>query len=151
MSLPPWGGQSPRVKFLSIGIIVAIIGALGTLGYAISTHEVGEKFTSFYVLSLEGDAIDYPTKLRVGEEARVIVGIINHEHELVNYSLEVRIDNIKNNEVEPVTLEHGEKWEQVASFVSNAVGDNQKVEFLLYRLDQDDIYRRLHLWIDVTE
>jgi uncharacterized membrane protein len=31
------------------------------------------------------------------------------------------------------------------------VGANQKVEFLLYRLDQDEAYNELHLWLDVAE
>ena len=81
----------------------------------------------------------------------MIVGVINREHEEVTYRLEIAINYVKNSEMEPVTLEHNEKWEKLASFAPSRAGDNQKVEFLLYRLDQSEVYHRVHLWIDVVE
>lgn len=85
----------------------------------------------------------------MGEEGRVTVGIVNHEHEPVTYRIEVIIDGDKNKEVGPVGLEHNEKWEGITAFTLNEPGENQKVEFLLYRQGQTDVYQSLHLWIDV--
>lgn len=150
-SLAPWRGQSFIDKVLSIILIAAILGAIGTLGYVIATPKVGEKFTEFYILGLEGKAIDYPRELKVGEEGRVIVGIINREHETVNYWVEVRIDGVRNNQVGPLELEHDEKWEGIVSFTPDRAGDSQKVEFLLYKDKEGEPYLRLHLWIDVKE
>ncbi|MFC2002628.1 DUF1616 domain-containing protein [Chloroflexota bacterium] len=86
-SLPFWRGQSLAYKVLSIILIAAVLGAIGTLGYVIATPNPGETFTEFYILGMEGKAENYPKELVVGEEQTVIVGIINREHESVIYRL----------------------------------------------------------------
>ena len=53
-----WRGKGSVDKILSIILIAAILGVVGTLGYAIAIPKVGERFTEFYVLGLEGKAID---------------------------------------------------------------------------------------------
>jgi len=150
-SLPPWRGQSFIDNILSIILIVAILGAIGTLGYVIATPKIEEKFTEFYVLGLEGKTIDYFTELSVGEEERVIVGIINREHETVDYRVEVKIDGVRGNQVGPLELGHDERWEEIVSFSPDRAGDNQKVEFLLYKNGENEPYLKLHLWVNVTE
>ena len=152
LSLALWGGQRSLDRILSIILIVAILGAVGTLGYVIATPKVGEKFTEFYVLGLEGKAIDYPSELKIGEEGKVIVVIISREHETVSYEVEVRIDGVGNNEVGPVVLGHDEKWEEAVSFTLDRAGDSQKVEFLLYKNGGSEPYLKpLHLWVNVKE
>ncbi len=148
MRLPGWGGGAWD-RVLSIILALTILGALGTLGYAIANPRVGERFTEFYIKGLEGEAADYPEELVVGEEGKVIVGIINREHETVIYRVEVAIGEVKNNEVGPVTLDHDGKWEEIVGFTPDKAGDKQKVEFLLYRQGQNEVYQRLHLWVDV--
>ncbi|MBA7688309.1 hypothetical protein ES703_96788 [subsurface metagenome] len=148
MRLPGWGG-GVWDRMLSIILALTILGALGTLGYAIASPKVGERFTEFYVEGLEGKAADYPKELALGEEGKVIVGIINREHETVTYQVEVVIDGVKNSEVGPVTLDHDGGWEEIVGFTPGMAGDNQKVEFLLYKQGQNEVYQRLHLWVDV--
>jgi len=148
MRLPGWGGRSWD-KMLSIILTLTILGALGTLGYTIANPKVGERFTEFYIEGLEGKAADYPEELAVGEEGKVIVGIINREHETMTYRVEIVIDGVKNNGVGPVALDHDGEWEKIVGFTPGKAGDNQKVAFLLYRQDQSDVYQRLHLWVDV--
>lgn len=138
-----WGGV------LSIILALAILGALGMLGYTLINPGAGERFTEFYILGLDDKAIDYPEELMVGEEGKVKVGIINREQEIATYWVEVAIEGVKSNEVGTVTLGDGEKWEGVVGFVPGRVGDNQKVEFLLYKQGWDGVYQRLHLWVDV--
>ena len=80
------------------------------------------------------------------------MGIVNHKYEAVNYRLEVRIDGAKNSEVEGFVLEHEEKWEDEVSFTPKVVGENQKVEFFLFKDGEPQPYlRSLHLWVNVTE
>jgi len=143
------GGGSVWNKVLSSILALAILGALGTLIYVIATPKAGERFTEFYLLGLGGEAEDYPSLLRVGEESKVTVGIINRESEVMTYRVEVWIDGIVSNEVVPIILEHDEKWEEIIGFTPNRVGDKQKVEFLLYKEGQSEACRRLHLWVDV--
>jgi len=118
-------------KALLAILIVAILGALGMLGCTIANPKV-ERFTEFYILGLNGKATDYPKELVVGEEARVIAGIINREGETVSYSIEIKINWVMNNKVGPVKLNHGEKWEKVVSFTPDRVRDKQQVEFMFY-------------------
>ena len=152
LNLAPWRGQSLVDKVLSIILIMAILGAMGTLSYVIVKPKVGEKFTEFYILGLEGKAIDYPRELKVGEPGEVMVGIINREHETVSYWVKVTIDGVRNNEVGPLVLEHDEKWEEVVSFTPHRAGDSRKAEFLLYKDKESETYLKpLRLWIDVKE
>lgn len=85
----------------------------------------------------------------MGGEGKVIMDSINREYETVTYRVEVVIDGVKNNEVGPVALDHDGKWEKVIGFTPGRAGDNQKVEFLLYRQGQKEVYRRIHLPVDV--
>jgi len=129
----PGGGIGAWDKVLSVILVLAILGALGMMGYAVAKPKVGERFTEFGILGPEGKLENYPSELMVGEEGKVMVYIVNHEHETVAYQIEVRIGKVKNNEVGLIVLEHGEAWEEEVSFVAEVAGDNQKVEFLLYK------------------
>ncbi len=152
LSLAPWRGQGSIDKILSVILVAAILGAIGALSYVIAAPRVGERFTELYILGPEGKAENYPKEVVVGEEIRVIVGIINREHEEVSYRVEVKIDGVKNNEVGPVVLANEQKWENIVSFAPDKAGDNAKVEFLLYKNEQAEPYlKALYLWIDVTE
>ena len=148
--LPGWSGRAWD-KALSVVLVIVIAGVLGMLGYAIARPKVGEQFTEFYTLGLEGKAIDYPREMKVGEEGRVIVGIINREHERVSYRVEVRTDGVSNNQIGPLELAHDEKWEEIVSFTPDRAGDGQKVEFLLYKSEEGEPYLKLHLWVNVKE
>jgi uncharacterized membrane protein len=139
-------------KVLSIVLVLAILGALATLGYVIARPKVGEKFTEFYVLGPGGGAQNYPKELKLGEKGTVIVGVINHEYETVTYRVEVRIGGVTSEEAASFTLKSEEESEFSVEFVPQTVGQNQEVEFLLYKngeLDPD--IKPLHLWIDVVE
>jgi len=125
---------------------------MGILGYVLTTpQEMGERFTEFYLLGPEGKASDYVTELQIGNEGRVIVGIVNREYQKVSYRVEIAIDGARDKEIGPIVLEHGEKWEGEASFAPTKIGDNQKVQFSLYEEGKSFFKEELHLWIDVKE
>jgi uncharacterized membrane protein len=146
-----WKTISVWNKALPIVLVVLILGSIGTLAYAIVTPKQGEKFTEFYVLGQDGKAEGYPTELSIGETGEVILGIINHEGEdNVVYSVELCIDGALKQTIGPLTLADEEKWESEVSFTPNKIGQNQKVEFKLYRQGEDTPYKVLYLWIDVS-
>ena len=136
-------------RILSIILIPVILGVTVTMGC--STPQTEEKFTEFYVLDLEGKAVDYPEELKVGEEDSVMMGIINREHEAASYQGEIKIDGVSNKQIELIELANDERWEETISFTPDRVGDNQKVEFLLYKNGQGEPYLKLHLWVNVKE
>jgi uncharacterized membrane protein len=57
------------------------------------TPKEGEKFTEFYILGPGGKAYDYPTEVRAKENSTVIVGVVNHEYRLTNYTLQIEVNN----------------------------------------------------------
>jgi len=150
INLPAWG-EDRKGRVLSVIMLVVVLAALGTLGYAIATYDSGEAYTKFYLLGQGGRATDYPEEIILGEDAGVVVGIVNEELEATIYRVEVAINGGIVNEVEAISLEQGEKWEQEVSFTPELVGDNQEVEFLLYKLSQSEPYRSLLLRVDVIE
>lgn len=147
-------GRNLIDRILSVILILAILGTIGTLIYVVLTPKVGERFTEFYILGLEGKAEGYPKELLIGEEGKVIVGIVNREHELTSYQVEISIDGSAPEVVSRVVLAHDQKWEEVISFKSNKAGDNQKVEFLFYKYKNSQVDQEplsLHLWINIKE
>jgi len=87
----------------------------------------------------------------VKETGYVILGVVNHEYEPVSYSIKVLIGDEDNSAIGPITLENNEKWEKKIGFTPYRPGENIKVQFLLYRDDQSEPYRSLHLWVNVRE
>ena len=137
-------------KILTAVLIISIVLALSVTVYVIITPKEGEKFTEFYVLGPGGMAEEYPTNLTVGEEGEVIIGIVNHEYAAVTYQLELKV----NGEVidqKSIVLTHNETWEGPLTFKPKKAGEDQKLEFLLYKegLKETEPYRALHLWVDV--
>lgn len=131
--------------------MLAILALVSALVYVVTVPETGDTFTEFYILGLEGKAENYPSQMALGEEGIVILGVVNREHEEVSYEVEMRVDGVTSERIGPRRLAHEERWEQQVRFVPTKVGEEQKVEFLLYELGQDKPCETLHLWIDVKE
>jgi len=137
-------------KTLSIVITLIIIGTIAALIYTLNAPPV-DKFTEFYILDIEGKATDYPKQLKVGEEARLILGISNEEQKAMSYLVDIKIDGVTTGELGPIALEHHEMFEQVVTFTPDKPGDEQKVEFQLYKLGYSEVYESIHLWVSVQQ
>jgi uncharacterized membrane protein len=151
-------------KALTLMLGAAIIIAITSLTYVIVVPKTGEKFTEFYLLSTERRADDYPTNLTVGEEASVIIGIVNHEYRPITYTVEVWLINqtivysnsTQNNETlynhawfmnsVTVMLNHTSvdieaawepQWEYNYTFNISQKGKDLKLEFLLFTTPKD--------------
>jgi uncharacterized membrane protein len=175
LRLPGWG-VSKLERYLTIILAVSILGAIGMLVYVIAFPKIGEKFTEYYILGLNGKAQDYPaefvmdngqvTHLRygtgdmeiAGKWGKVTLGIVNHEQRKTTYSSTVTIDGQQVSvqsggeiaaQLGPIELLEGEKWEQDIGISPQHIGNSQKVEFLLFKDGDSEPYYILHLWIDV--
>jgi uncharacterized membrane protein len=135
-------------RILTVILIISIVLAISTTVYVIAMPKEGEKFTEFYVLGENGTADNYPTNLMVGEEGEVIIGIVNHEYANVTYQLEVKLNGTVIGK-ETTDLMHNETWESPFAFEATKKGEAQKLEFLLYKNGKKEVYRSLHLWVDV--
>jgi uncharacterized membrane protein len=137
-------------KKISIILIILLIAAISATVYIIVNPNPGEKFTEFYILGNGDKAGNYPTDLSLGETGNVTIGIVNHEQSITTYKLIIKLNNnqIKN---ENFTLSNSEKKEIPFSFQATQVGNNQKLEFLLYKLpDNTNVYRSLYLNVNVV-
>ena len=138
-------------QILTIVLVVIILGTIGYFSYVITVPQNQEPFTEFYILGSEGKAHNYPKQLKVGEEASLILGIINREHETTSYQVEIKIAGATSNTLKPIVLEHDKKFEQLINFTAETSGDNQTVEFLLYKEGQIMPCGTLYLWVDIDE
>lgn len=80
-------------KVLTLVLAALIITSTVLLVYVIVVPKVGERFTEFFVLGVNGTADQYPQNLSVGENASVILGITNHEYRNITYIIEVWLVN----------------------------------------------------------
>jgi uncharacterized membrane protein len=145
-----WGPGAIN-KVLTIALVIAILGTIGTLVYVIAKPKTGEKFTEFYILGTEGKAENYPRELTPGEEAKVLIGIVNHEHQVTTYHVDIKIGDVVVSQTDSITLAHDEKWEGEVGFSTGSTG-TQKVEFFLYKNGETVPYLDpLRLWIEVKE
>lgn len=136
---------------LSIIIVLAVAGAILALFYVVSLPQPREKFTEFYILGPGGSAEDYPGQLDIGEEAPIILSIVNREHEAVTYHVEIITSGSIDDILGPIILGHNEKFETVANLKVHESGDKQKIEFLLYKEGEPAVYKSLHLWINASD
>lgn len=145
----PYKGESKTNKILSIILIIAIILAISTTVYITIKPKQGETFTEFYILGAGGTASDYPTNLSVGQNASLIIGIVNHENKNVDYQLIVTSNNVVMSD-QNITVSNGNKTEIPYSFSSNTPG-NKTIDFILYKLpDNTNVYRSLRLFVTVA-
>jgi uncharacterized membrane protein len=174
---PGWGGSILN-KSLSILIIVSIFGVVGILGYTVAEPKTGEIYSEFYILGHNGQAQDYPvdflttggnvTSVKYSSEevnvasnwGNVTLGIVNHEQQQVTYSVKMRINSNNANinyegksldQIGNIELKPEQKWEQEIGFAPQQVGDNQKVELLLFKNSDTTAVNSLHIWVNVKE
>jgi uncharacterized membrane protein len=176
LRLPGWEGN-PLNKTLSVVLAVSILAAVAVLIYAVAKPKIGERFSEFYILGLQGEAQDYPATfvLRNGQVASVMygnnttvdapvgmvtIGLVNREHEDTTYSIMVTIDSrvidvnsggAPDGTIGPISLAHEEKWEKQIGFAPDYLSNDQKVEFFLYKNGATVPYLTLHLWINVVD
>ena len=140
-------------KILIAILVVAIVAALGYLGYIIINPKPGANFTEFYILNREGEAANYPGQVVSGEPVDIIIEIVNHEYKPTSYRVDITGYSIDNKEMRIDELAHGEKFQEMVSLVPQFAGEEQEVEFWLYKNGELEPYfpDPLRLYIDVIE
>jgi uncharacterized membrane protein len=144
--------QSRLDRALTIILVISILASVVTLVYVVVTPKQGEQFTEFYILGAGGMADDYPVNYTLGDSGKVIIGVVNHEYENVNYTIDIRLQNQSLQTIQQVNLEHNQTWQQSVTVTPPFNGTDMKLQFLLYKNgNYTEAYRDLHLWINVSE
>ncbi len=145
-------GAIGGLPWFTLTLSVAVIALALLLGFrfgVLGGSRVGEAFTEFYVLGPGGKAEGYPKRLLPGQPAKVILGIINHEEQATQYSIQIGAGTEQLQTRGPITIGNGETWEGQVSFVPPRPGKRVKVEFVLFKNGNAAPYRSLHLWLEV--
>ncbi len=153
ISLSRWMEMAGMDKILSFSLVIAVLVALSSIGYVIAVPKQGQPFTEFYILSPGGNAEDYPEQVVLGEVVAITVGVVNHEDIELGYLVDITGNGIEDSQLSTPELVDGEKWEGVVSLVPRSSGDNQKVEFWLYKAGEAEPYLEepLYIYFDVIE
>jgi uncharacterized membrane protein len=152
LDLKGWWAAQDRTGRVLYGVLAgAMLLALVSASAIILMPNPDEQFTEFYVLGSEGLAESYPRDGAPGEVLSVTAGIANREGQATEYRIEVQVEGEMIGAAGPIALEDGEVWEAPITYALPRTGEDQQVEFLLYRAGGQEPYRRLRLWIDVVE
>ncbi len=168
LNMPDWEDYDTIDKLLVVGTVVLLISSVVLAAYIVVTPRQGERFTELYILGPEGMADGYQTHLQVNESSHLIIGVVNREHEDMEYELVIGLGHepdtmentggipddfqfaLYNNTYRSVTVPvpDGSRWEQHANISVSEPGQYRLGIFLTV---DGSVYRRVHLWVTVTE
>ena len=118
-------------KVLSIILAVIILAGVVALCYSAAVP-FKEPFTEFYILDMNGKAEDYPDEMVVGEEAELLVGIVNREYKTMAYRVEVQVDGTISDEIEQIVKERTPIYQQCAEYT--IITDGKELHQLLIEI-----------------
>jgi uncharacterized membrane protein len=159
---------------LNVILVLSLLLAVGSVGFAVAVPKEGESFTEFYILTENetGDlvAADYPTEFTRGDREEIVTGVVNQEHQPETYQVVVELHRVEraNNstrilereELEQFAtgeLAHNQTWIRKHNVTPTMTGERLRLTYMLYRDDvpaeptPENAYRELHLWVNVTE
>jgi uncharacterized membrane protein len=146
-----WHRLSHNDSILAIALAITAVAAITAVVYTATRPRSTDRFTEFYILGPRGSVEYYPANIVLGASADVTVGIVNREGEQLTYNVGVSLNGTMLLSTDGIALEDGGTWEEAVALTPVAAGDDQKVEFLLYREGESEPYHELRLWIDVRD
>jgi uncharacterized membrane protein len=143
--------STDKLVILIIAIAIVIGGAI--LVY-IAMNPPEERFTELFLLDVNGTTQDYPSNLTVNESAYLIIGVVCHEQQTIDYIIvvELVLETDVNRTLKQYNflLADEKEWQQDFNFSINESG-KFKLEFRLFKEDETTPYATVHIWIDVRE
>lgn len=157
---------------VTVALVVIVVLAAGSVGYALVFPGFSERFSEFYVVSEtdSGDLVadEHPRNFTAGEARSVHVGIENHEHDPVEYTVVVVVQSVQSRNGSTTVdtreeidryrtrLDHGERSLRQRSLAPTTTGDRLRLAFLLYKGDPPadsslaTADQALHFWVNVS-
>jgi len=80
-------------RILSVILFLIVIIAIITAIFVVFSPKKQERLTEFYILGPTGEATDYPHNITTRQDLNIIIGLINHEHKTMNYTIEIWLIN----------------------------------------------------------
>ena len=157
---------------LNVVLVLCVLLAVASVGYAVTVPNEGENFTEFSLLSRADNgtltASGYPTDFTAGERKPVYIAVKNHGHERERYTVVVLLQRVNTagnsatvgNERE-LTRVHSavdpdETWRTKTVLEPRITGDHLRIQYLLYdghvpaNPSEETASQELHLWVNVS-
>ncbi|QCC47236.1 DUF1616 domain-containing protein [Halobellus limi] len=156
---------------LNVLLVVSVLLATASVGYAVAVPKTGESFSELYLLTEndEGELVadGYPEELVEGEPASLVVGVGNQEHQPTNYTVVVALQRVEVANNSTTVLEedrlrtfsprvaHNETWHRPHRIEPTMTGERLRLTYLLYKgappasPSVENAYREVHLWVTV--
>jgi uncharacterized membrane protein len=145
-----WWAAQDRTRRILYGFLAFALLMAGASAVAVlASPKPGERFTEFYMLGEAGLAESYPREATAGQPVTVTVGITNREEVTAYYWIEVRDGLGPIGQAGSLELAPDASDERPVIFVPTELGEDVKIEFLLYRDAGEQPYRSLRLWLKV--
>ncbi|MFC6731905.1 MULTISPECIES: DUF1616 domain-containing protein [unclassified Haladaptatus] len=165
-----WRRETPPVDVaLTLVLVVAVVGSLAGLGFALVSPQSGEAYTDFQLLTEENGQLiagGYPTELTRNQPAALVFAVSNFEGEAATYTVVVQLQRVNaegqvTNAAEldrfEGTVQAGDRWVLPHTVTPTVAGDDLRIAYLLYKSDppatpsQSNAYRQLYIWVTVAE
>jgi uncharacterized membrane protein len=163
---PPWKPSSgaPFEWWAALGrshsrrfVLVALASAAILAWLVAHITAPSTQPTEFFMLGKHGQVQDYPRDAAIGSSLSITIGITHREPGEQTYLIEGWVVDRWPAERRalvvregPLTLSSGDEVIRNLTWRMSSAGDDQEVEFLLFRSDDPKPYRRLQLWLDVS-
>lgn len=163
------GAGSAVATLVNVALVVSVLVALTSVGFAFASPPQGERYTTLQVLSStdSGDLVagDYPTEVEPGESLSLTVGVENREGERTGYDVVVQEQWIDGDEVRErheltrtaLRVADGETVHDDLEFTPEASSGTVRIAILLYDGPVPDepttanAYRYAYVWVDIEE
>jgi uncharacterized membrane protein len=84
-------------RILGVIVIISLLMCATTLLFVIESNKYTVRSTEFYILGSDGLSDTYPTNISANTNVTIIIGIINHEQKITNYSVDVWLEKENDN------------------------------------------------------
>lgn len=159
-------------RVLNVALVTVLLLSVGSAGYVLAADKPGETSTAFYLVTKNGAgdfvADDYPTNFTRGQSRSIYVGIENHEHRTMNYTVVAELQRVRitngSTAVEErqklgtfdARLAANETWRHEQNVTPKLTGHRLRLTYLLYegtppsnpQISNAD--SETHLWINVS-
>ena len=146
-----WRTQRLGIKLLLSGGILFFCSVIAYGVVVLALPDPESRLTEFYILGASSQAQDYPRETVVGQPMTVTLGITNHEGEAHQYHVEIHSGIQIVAQTNTISLADGATHQQSVQYILPTVGDNQRIDILLYISPNGQPYRNVQLYVNVKK
>ncbi|MFC4541762.1 DUF1616 domain-containing protein [Halosolutus amylolyticus] len=161
--------RSPVHTAINVAIVLSMILAVTTVGYALVAPQQGEEYTNLQLLTEDesGELVagGYPDEISPGESIPLVIAVENQEQEEMNYTVVVQEQRIEDGDVVERTelrridyvLTDGGTGYGEREITPVAENGTVRISVQVYQDDvpetptQEDAYRHTYFWTAVTD